>query len=144
MLLPATTSFIGQHLLGRLATRSCRLTALASSTTDSHWELPPSWSAALPGLLESPASLQLRDAVRAERDCAQVLPQPDEVFAAFEACAFEDVRVVIVGQDPYPTPGHAMGLSFSVRPDVRPLPGSLRNIYKELETDLGVPPAPHA
>ncbi|MCH9678862.1 MAG: uracil-DNA glycosylase, partial [Actinomycetia bacterium] len=49
-----------------------------------------------------------------------------------------DVRVVIVGQDPYPTPGHAVGLSFSVAPDVRPIPRSLTNIYTELAADLGV------
>ena len=51
----------------------------------------------------------------------------------------DDVRVLIVGQDPYPTPGHAVGLSFSVAPDVRPIPRSLANIYKELTSDLGVP-----
>src|SRR5699024_1558794 len=49
----------------------------------------------------------------------------------------------IVGQDPYPTPGHPIGLSFAVHPNVRPLPRSLGNIYKELEADLGVPPAAH-
>lgn len=49
-----------------------------------------------------------------------------------------DVRVLIVGQDPYPTPGHAVGLSFSVAPEVRPIPRSLQNIYKELESDLGI------
>jgi uracil-DNA glycosylase len=52
----------------------------------------------------------------------------------------EDVRVLIVGQDPYPTPGHPVGLSFSVAPDVRPVPRSLQNIYQELGTDLGLPP----
>lgn len=52
-----------------------------------------------------------------------------------------DVRVLIVGQDPYPTPGHPVGLSFSVAPDVRPIPRSLVNIYRELHDDLGVPPA---
>ncbi len=54
-----------------------------------------------------------------------------------------DVRVLIVGQDPYPTPGHAIGLSFAVDRDVRPLPKSLINIYRELSDDLGIPPAPH-
>jgi uracil-DNA glycosylase len=54
-----------------------------------------------------------------------------------------DVRVLIVGQDPYPTPGHAVGLSFSVAPDVRPIPRSLQNIYKELESDLGIPRPSH-
>ncbi len=52
---------------------------------------------------------------------------------------FDDVRVLIVGQDPYPTPGHAMGLSFSVLPDVRPIPRSLQNIFRELVSDVGVP-----
>lgn len=52
---------------------------------------------------------------------------------------FDEVRVLIVGQDPYPTPGHAVGLSFSVAPDVRPLPGSLENIFRELHSDLGLP-----
>ena len=54
-----------------------------------------------------------------------------------------DVRVLIVGQDPYPTPGHSVGLAFSVARDVRPLPRSLNNIYAELETDLGIPAAQH-
>src|SRR5699024_2854407 len=52
------------------------------------------------------------------------------------------VRVLVVGQDPYPTPGHAVGLCFSVAPDVRPIPRSLQNIYAELTSDLGLPPAP--
>ncbi len=54
-----------------------------------------------------------------------------------------DVRVLITGQDPYPTPGHPIGLSFAVDRDVRPLPRSLSNIYKERESDIGIPPAPH-
>jgi len=54
-----------------------------------------------------------------------------------------DVRVLIVGQDPYPTPGHPIGLSFAVERDVRPLPRSLGNIYKELQSDLGIAPAAH-
>lgn len=70
------------------------------------------------------------------------LPSGEHVLRAFTR-PLADVRVLIVGQDPYPTPGHAVGLSFSVAPDVRPLPGSLRNIYRELETDLGIAPAQH-
>ncbi|MDF9811934.1 uracil-DNA glycosylase [Streptomyces sp. SPB162] len=66
------------------------------------------------------------------------LPSGANVLRAFQQ-PFDEVRVLIVGQDPYPTPGHAVGLSFSVAPDVRPLPGSLENIYRELGTDLGVP-----
>jgi uracil-DNA glycosylase len=54
-----------------------------------------------------------------------------------------DVTVLIVGQDPYPTPGHPIGLSFAVDAHVRPLPRSLQNIYRELADDLGISPAPH-
>lgn len=69
-----------------------------------------------------------------------VLPPAPRRFAAFDHLAPEDVRVVILGQDPYPTPGHANGLSFSVEPDVRPLPRSLGNIYKEMIDDIGSAP----
>ena len=67
------------------------------------------------------------------------LPHGDHVLRAFSR-PLADVRVLVVGQDPYPTPGHPVGLSFSVAPDVRPLPRSLANIYTELGDDLGCPP----
>ncbi|MBK7819695.1 MAG: uracil-DNA glycosylase [Tessaracoccus sp.] len=70
------------------------------------------------------------------------LPAGENILRAF-TLPLSDVRVLILGQDPYPTPGHPVGLSFSVAPDVRPLPGSLRNIYRELEQDLGIPQAAH-
>ncbi|WP_158963994.1 uracil-DNA glycosylase [Chachezhania sediminis] len=74
-------------------------------------------------------------------DRTDILPPRDQVFAALEAVAPGDVRVVILGQDPYPTPGHAHGLAFSVAPRVRPLPASLRNIFAELQEEFGtVPP----
>ena len=66
------------------------------------------------------------------------LPAGEHVLRVFER-PLADVRVLIVGQDPYPTPGHAVGLSFSVAPDVAPIPRSLDNIYRELVDDLGVP-----
>ncbi|MGH3978821.1 MAG: uracil-DNA glycosylase [Pseudonocardiaceae bacterium] len=66
------------------------------------------------------------------------LPSGANVLRAFTQ-PFADVRVLIVGQDPYPTPGHAVGLSFSVEPDVRPLPRSLANIFREYADDLGLP-----
>ena len=66
------------------------------------------------------------------------LPAGDRVLRAFQQ-PFADVRVLIVGQDPYPTPGHPVGLSFSVAPDVRRLPGSLVNIFREYRDDLGYP-----
>jgi len=66
------------------------------------------------------------------------LPASDSVLRAFRR-PLAEVKVLVVGQDPYPTPGHPVGLSFSVAPDVRPLPGSLRNIVTELVSDVGVP-----
>lgn len=66
------------------------------------------------------------------------LPSGDKVLRAFER-PLDDVRVLIVGQDPYPTPGHAIGLSFAVAPDVSPIPRSLQNIYQELTNDIGCP-----
>ncbi|MDA5094283.1 uracil-DNA glycosylase [Aliiroseovarius sp. KMU-50] len=71
-------------------------------------------------------------------DPREILPPKDRRFAALNAARPNDVRVVILGQDPYPTRGHANGLAFSVEPDVQPLPRSLKNIYSELETDLGI------
>ena len=77
--------------------------------------------------------------LRAELAAGQrYLPAGQNVLRAF-TFPFDEVRVLIVGQDPYPTPGHAVGLSFSVAPDVRPLPRSLDNIFKEYATDLGHP-----
>ncbi len=77
----------------------------------------------------------LRDELRAGRT---YLPHGDRILRAFER-PLADVRVLVVGQDPYPTPGHAVGLSFSVAPDVRPVPRSLANIFRELQSDLDVP-----
>ncbi|GAB2497371.1 Uracil-DNA glycosylase [Corynebacterium atrinae] len=68
------------------------------------------------------------------------LPAGNDILRAFQD-PFDDVKVLIVGQDPYPTPGHPMGLSFSTRPGVRPLPRSLQNIFRELNSDLGLPMA---
>lgn len=70
------------------------------------------------------------------------LPDGELVLRAFQR-PLSEVKVLITGQDPYPTPGHPIGLSFAVERHVRPLPRSLSNIYKERESDLGIPPAPH-
>ena len=78
----------------------------------------------------------LREEVAAGR---RFLPDGERVLAAFQR-PFAQVKVLIVGQDPYPTPGHAIGLSFAVAPTVRPLPRSLTNIFRELTQDLGVAP----
>jgi len=97
----------------------------------------PDWAAALAPVEPRirAAGQFLRDEVAAGRG---YLPAGDAVLRAFRR-PLADVRVLVVGQDPYPTPGHPMGLSFSVQPDVRPLPRSLDNIFRELVDDLGVP-----
>ena len=77
----------------------------------------------------------LREEVAAGRT---YLPSGANVLRAFQQ-PFDDVRVLIVGQDPYPTPGMAIGLSFAVAPEVRNLPGSLENIFREMYGDLGLP-----
>ena len=68
----------------------------------------------------------------------EIAPPHDQIFAAFQI-PFDSVKVVIVGQDPYPTQGHAHGLAFSVSADVRPIPRSLKNIFAELQSDLHIP-----
>jgi uracil-DNA glycosylase len=83
------------------------------------------------------------DFLRAEIEAGHsYLPAGPNILRAFRQ-PMADVRVLIVGQDPYPTPGHPVGLSFSVAPDVRPLPPSLVNIFRELSDDLGIPPSTH-
>lgn len=74
------------------------------------------------------------------QDSRTILPPADQRFAALELTQPEDTRVVILGQDPYPTEGHAHGLAFSAEPHVQPLPRSLYNIYRELRDDLGTAP----
>ena len=98
---------------------------------------PPADWAHLPFFVNDlPGIAQVFDA-----DPRAILPPEPEVFAALAACPPAQVRVVILGQDPYPTPGHAHGFAFSVAPDVFPLPRSLANIYRELQSDMGGHPA---
>jgi uracil-DNA glycosylase len=95
------------------------------------------WATALEPVADQVAQMGefLRSEIAAGR---QYLPAGRNVLRAF-TYPFDDVRVLIVGQDPYPTPGHAVGLSFSVAPEVRPLPRSLSNIFDEYSADLGHP-----
>ena len=99
------------------------------------------WARALEPVAPDIAALgeRLRAEVAAGR---RYLPTGDHVLRAFQR-PLAQVKVLIVGQDPYPTPGHPIGLSFAVEKHVRPLPRSLSNIYQELNADLGIPPAPH-
>ncbi|MBT2503684.1 uracil-DNA glycosylase [Curtobacterium sp. ISL-83] len=101
----------------------------------------PGWASAL-APVESEVHRMgawLRDEVAAGR---HYLPAGDVVLRAFTQ-PFEAVRVLVIGQDPYPTPGHPIGLSFAVDPEVRPVPRSLANIYRELASDLGITPPVH-
>jgi uracil-DNA glycosylase len=102
--------------------------------------LPEDWAAVLSHVVKSPSWERLQQFVAEERRHGRVYPPEDEVFTAFHLTPFADVRVVILGQDPYPNAGQGHGLSFSVKPGV-PIPASLRNIFKELHADLGIPPA---
>jgi uracil-DNA glycosylase len=98
----------------------------------------PVWRAVIDPYLASAAGVSLRETLIARNQTTQTAPMADDVFAALRACPDPAaVRVVILGQDPYHTPGMAHGLSFSVRPAVTKLPPSLQNIYKELASDLG-------
>jgi len=98
----------------------------------------PSWAVALAPVTAQVAALGAF--LRAERESGRgYLPPGEQVLRAF-AQPMDDVRVLIVGQDPYPSPGHAVGLAFSVPANVHPIPRSLQNIFQELESDLGVRP----
>lgn len=99
--------------------------------------LPACWRDALGGELAAPYFTELQAFIAAERAAGDVFPPPEDVFNALKLTRLDDVRVVILGQDPYHGTGQAHGLSFSVRPGVRP-PPSLRNIFKELVTDVGL------
>ncbi len=97
----------------------------------------PGWDDAL-----APVEDQLRSVgefLRGEQEAGRAfLPPGDRDLAAFQR-PFDQVRVLLVGQDPYPTPGHPIGLSFAVAPDVKPLPRSLANIFREYQQDVGAP-----
>lgn len=97
----------------------------------------PSWAAALTPVTTQMAALGAF--LHAERESGRgYLPPGEQVLRAFSH-PMDDVRVVIVGQEPYPSPGHPVGLAFSVPANLHPLPRSLQNIYQELEADLGLP-----
>lgn len=103
--------------------------------------IDPGWALTLAPVAAGIAVLG--DFLRAETAAGRgYLPSGDRVLRAFRA-PIEHVRVLIVGQDPYPTPGHPTGLSFAVDPRVRPVPRSLQNIYRELADDLGIAPPAH-
>lgn len=101
-------------------------------------KIESSWKRALAAEWDKPYFKSLTDFVRAEYGSKQCFPPARRIFAAFDACPFDDVKVVILGQDPYHDVGQANGLSFSVNPGM-PLPRSLVNIFRELHDDIGCP-----
>ena len=106
-------------------------------------KLDPSWLEPLRSEFEQPYMAELKRFLMAERERGkQIFPRASEWFRALDLTPLDAVRVVILGQDPYHGPGQAHGLCFSVKDGVRP-PPSLVNIYKELETDLGIAPRRH-
>ncbi|TLP98280.1 uracil-DNA glycosylase [Nesterenkonia salmonea] len=103
--------------------------------------LDPGWERALaPAEPQFAAVAEKLKRRRAQGE--QILPAPENVLRAFRQ-PFDEVKVLVIGQDPYPTPGHPIGMSFAVAADVRPLPRSLGNIFKELQSDLGIAPSLH-
>jgi uracil-DNA glycosylase len=101
----------------------------------------PSWKELLKNEFIKPYFVQLTTEIRNLYISKKgfIFPKGNEIFRAFDLCPFDELKVVILGQDPYPTRGHAHGLCFSVEPNVRPLPKSLNNIFKEIQSDLGKP-----
>ncbi|MFL6254498.1 MAG: uracil-DNA glycosylase [Pyrinomonadaceae bacterium] len=97
--------------------------------------IPASWRKQVGGEVEKPYFRQLEEFVERERKQFEVYPSERETFQALELTPFSKVSVVLLGQDPYPGPNQAHGLCFSVKPGVR-VPGSLRNIFKELQSDI--------
>ncbi len=98
--------------------------------------LESDWKEVLKEELTLPYFRLLEEKVKVKYESTTVYPEFKNIFTAFNLCSFADTKVVILGQDPYHGPGQAQGLSFSV-PDEQKIPPSLRNIYKELQSDLG-------
>lgn len=97
-----------------------------------------SWKKVLKGEFEKPYFVELTEFVKSEYKTKKIFPPPKNIFSAFDLCPFDNVKVVIIGQDPYHGLGQAHGLCFSVNPDII-VPPSLVNIYKEIHNDLGKP-----
>lgn len=102
------------------------------------FKLPSDWSDALSGETSKPYFQSLHSFVEAEYATHVCYPEADDIFAAFYLCPLHEVKVVMLGQDPYHEAGQAQGLCFSVPDGIR-IPPSLRNIFKELQSDTGVP-----
>jgi len=114
-----------------------------NSETERKVKLHPSWYSRLRDEFEKPYMEELRSYLISEKRAGkEIYPAGDNIFAALNHTPFDNIKVVIFGQDPYHGPGQAHGLCFSVLPGVR-IPPSLINIYKEMNSDLGIPPVKH-
>ncbi len=102
-------------------------------------KIEESWKEVLKEEFDKEYFVELSAFVKEEYAKTLCLPKGKEIFNAFKYTPFDQVKVVIIGQDPYPTPGHAHGLCFSVQEHVKPFPPSLQNIFREIQTDLGLP-----
>lgn len=111
-------------------------------TTSSNVQIDPSWKAHLEQEFSKTYFKELVSFVKAENQSKTIYPKGSQIFNAFTHCPFEEVKVVILGQDPYHGPGQANGLSFSVNPGVS-MPPSLLNIFKERKADLDKPMPPN-
>ncbi|HOO83175.1 MAG TPA: uracil-DNA glycosylase [Prolixibacteraceae bacterium] len=100
-------------------------------------KIEPTWKEVLKEEFEKPYFKQLTDFVRNEYQTQTIFPKGKDIFNAFNLCPFNNIKVVIIGQDPYHGPGQAHGLCFSVKQGVT-FPPSLRNIFKEINNDLGI------
>ncbi|MBQ4256380.1 MAG: uracil-DNA glycosylase, partial [Oscillospiraceae bacterium] len=100
------------------------------------------WDDIMAGEFELPYYLKLREFLKSEYSTREIYPNMYDIFNAMKHTSYSAVKAVIIGQDPYHEPGQAHGLCFSVKRGCA-IPPSLQNIYKELYSDLGIPPAPH-
>ena len=105
--------------------------------------LEASWKKVLSAEFEKPYFVDLTAKVSTAYASKDIWPKKEQLFNAFNSCTFEDVKLVILGQDPFPTPGHAHGLCFSNPENINPFSKSLQNIFKEITTDLKQKPPKH-
>jgi uracil-DNA glycosylase len=98
--------------------------------------IPIGWQTQLEDEVRQPYFHELQQFLEADRKNFEIYPPEEDIFRALELTPYNDVKVLLLGQDPYPNPNQGHGLCFSVRQNVKPIPGSLRNIYKELLTDV--------
>src|SRR3989339_924106 len=119
------------YLLYQITNKLCYILPMEKKV-----DIEPSWAKALKDFFEAPNWTDLANFIRAEYKSKKVYPKPKDLFKAFWLTPFDQVKVVILGQDPYHGVGQAHGLCFSVEDGVVP-PPSLKNIYKEIESDVG-------